>query len=164
MTVYRIERAPAKYTVCADCLRGAVCIHPDHYRAIKEIGLLGRAIRDEAVLLIAIGLNRLDKTHRRIVEVSKHPIQHIRGGFVVGIEDYGDVPGGLFERVIDVSRLCVLFNRPGDVADAEQLASLSERRIISLVAEVIRVRIPDRFHGQQRPENHSARLPGACGG
>jgi hypothetical protein len=154
----RVERRTAEDAVCADGLRGPVGVHPDHHRAVKKIRLLGRAVGDHAVVLIAVGLHRLDKPHVRIFEMPEHAVEQVGRGFVIGIEHHGDLPGRLLQRVVDVPRLGVLLHLARDVADAQRFAGLTQHRIIALVAKVVRMRIADRLHREQRTQDHPARF------
>ena len=156
-----IECGATEDAVCPDGLRGAVRVHADHHRAVKKIRLLRRTVRHEAVFLIPVRLHGLDEADRRILEIPEHAIEQERRRFVIGIEHDGDLAGGLREGIVDVARLGVRLFHTRHVADAERFACLAQDGIISLIAEVIRVRMADGFHREQCAQNHSARFAGA---
>src|SRR6187399_3132632 len=101
MPADRVERGATEDAVRADRLRGAVGVHADHDRAVEEVGLLGGAVRDEAVFLISIALDGLHEADFRILEMAEDAVEHVWRGLVIRIEHYRDLAGRLLKGVID---------------------------------------------------------------
>lgn len=159
-----VERGATEDAVGADRLCRPVPVHAHHDRAVKVIGLLGSAASHQTGTLIPIRLHRLHESDGRVFKIPERAVEKIRGRFVVRVEHDGNLSARPAQRVVDVARLGVLFFDARDVDDPELPADLAQLRVVSLVTQVVGMRVTDVDHRAEGSDDHLLRLAGAGGG
>ncbi len=132
-----IECPATESAVGPDCLNRSVIALADFGGTVKMVGLLGCTFGDQTFLLVVVGLNDLHIAHLRIIEVGDDSVQKLRTGNMVRIHDHHQFAFAvMFQGIVDVACLGILFPGPCDVVDAVVFAELFQKRIVGLVAEV----------------------------
>src|SRR5664279_1263785 len=108
-----------------------------------------RAILEGCYVVVA--LRALNEGDAGIGKIAEHTVEKIDLGDEVRIHDRDKIAGGIFERVVEITRLGMDILRSRDVAAAKLVGDCLDLGTVAVVEQPSLVRIVDVYGRQHRP-------------